>query len=745
MANDTREDHGSYYPGAKVIVSGSGTSGTATDVSGKVDRVTIGEIGDAYTLKTVKEKVDKLIKAVAPVASCLAAMLCMSTAMAATEVLEDIPSNARVVVSEDDPVALAAIPEVVGAATNAAVEDAKAYADAAVAIEASNRADAVEDVLVRSKSYTDTATNALAAKIPVVDLEPYATKSWVETKGYVTSDALGGVATKDWVGDQGYLTLLAMAPYATMDWVMGKGYATASVTNGLAAKTWVEQKEYLPSESAKRTYATKSELDALKRMYADTNGVTRLWSDDGLTMTDGTGVVWNITWAAVTNWVSLTNGISYTMNSAANWIGDGIVTNAEGEVGVGRIWADSEMPGIYNFGLNGFDSYDTTSQSGLLLSFDGVNMKPDAFTGVVERVKAFSFRSRVVTNAVGYVVSGTITDGTNTITAAGEATAAGIGKGYWMVRRIPDGEWRKLIPVPESENALWRDVDTNSYVGDYSGAPDGMWTGSVDGFSNTFYIPAERYEAFSNSNAEGYYVPDRKTVAFLNDIPDVSGYATQEDVSTATNGLATAEDLAGHVPARAETFGTDRLWTDATGVVWRAVFDPNKDHWTIEPEDVAEKYDVSVFLDYNLTWTIEVTSDVEGPLDGTKQYIPTGYGTNTYSFTTSLSYTSTFPTITAVRHPGGSPVAVDRVSYESGIDATLTTLAGAVDAKADTTNVYTKAEVDAKVTNAVREVVRETGDLLWDKELQVTWKATFEGGNLYYTPVTNVNITERSE
>ena len=203
MANDTREDHGSYYPGAKVIVSGSGTSGTSTDVSGKVDRVTIGEIGDTYTLRIVKANVDKLIKAVAPVASCLAAMLYMSTAMAATEVFEDIPSNARVVVSEDDPVALAAIPEAVGAATNAAVETAKTYADAAVAVEASNRADAVEGVWVRSKSYTDAATNALAAKIPVVDLAPFATKTWVEAKGYVTSGARGGGATKEWVGDQG--------------------------------------------------------------------------------------------------------------------------------------------------------------------------------------------------------------------------------------------------------------------------------------------------------------------------------------------------------------------------------------------------------------------------------------------------------------------------------------------------------------------------------------------------------------
>lgn len=414
MANDTREDHGNYYPGAKVIVSGSGTSGTATDVSGKVDRVTIGEIGDAYTLKTVKEKVDKLIKAVAPVASCLAAMLYVSTAMAATEVFEDIPSNARVVVSEDDPVAMAAIPEVVGAATNAAVETAKKYADAAVAVEASNRADTVEDVLVHSKSYTDTATNALTAKIPVVDLGPYATKSWVEAKGYVTSDALGGVATKDWIGDQGYLTLLAMAPYATMDWVLGKGYATASVTNGLASAAWTIQGI---ADEARRSdargdakFATKSELDALKRMYADTNGVTRLWSEDGLTMTDGTGVVWNVTWNVVTNWTSLSNGVVFAQfydesMDYTKWVSKGIYTNAAGKSssaaiaissGIFSVWLDAHAGSTGTFDI---------SDGQILVEAHDYDYN-DTFSNSTVRVPAFTIRSMVVTNAVGYVTGG---------------------------------------------------------------------------------------------------------------------------------------------------------------------------------------------------------------------------------------------------------------------------------------------------------------------------------------------------
>lgn len=56
----------------------------------------------------------------------------------------------------------------------------------------------------------------------------YATKSWVEAQGYLTSDALTGYATTDWVSAQGYLQQSALNGYATQSWVYSQKYLKES-------------------------------------------------------------------------------------------------------------------------------------------------------------------------------------------------------------------------------------------------------------------------------------------------------------------------------------------------------------------------------------------------------------------------------------------------------------------------------------------------------------------------------------
>lgn len=72
------------------------------------------------------------------------------------------------------------------------------------------------------------------------DLSEYATKSWVQQQGYITSSALTGYATQSWVQQQGYITSSALTGYATQSWVQQQGYLTGhqSVDGTFWGQSW---------------------------------------------------------------------------------------------------------------------------------------------------------------------------------------------------------------------------------------------------------------------------------------------------------------------------------------------------------------------------------------------------------------------------------------------------------------------------------------------------------------------------
>lgn len=79
-------------------------------------------------------------------------------------------------------------------------------------------------------------------------LDDYATKDWVEGKGYLVSADLSQYATRQWVTGRGYITSDALNGYATETWVGQQGYITSSALSGYATESWVENKGYTDSD-----------------------------------------------------------------------------------------------------------------------------------------------------------------------------------------------------------------------------------------------------------------------------------------------------------------------------------------------------------------------------------------------------------------------------------------------------------------------------------------------------------------
>ncbi len=197
---------------------------------------------------------------------------------------------------------------------------------------------------------------------------------------------------------------------------------------------------------------------------------------------------------------------------------------------------------------------------------------------------------------------------------------------------------------------------------------------------------------------------------------NLDGLATTNDLAAATNATATA--LRGEIAQKA----------DAVNVYTRDQADDAM-------EGVADTYLHSYFDSAEEDGENSIFADVVFAVGAAKRADLAKVATSgRYA---DLAGRPTIPTV---------PANVGAFRNDAGYvtEAVTNGLASAESVEGLSADLAAKADA-AAVTNAVREVVRETGGLYWDEELQVTWQAKFEGGYLYYIPITNVNITGRNE
>ena len=99
-----------------------------------------------------------------------------------------------------------------------------------------------------------------ALKIEVPSLDGYATESWVESQGYLTSTGLSGLATQSWVSSN-FLSTTALTGYATESWVTSQGYLTEHQDlTGYALKSEIPSLDGYATESwiSSQQFATQS-------------------------------------------------------------------------------------------------------------------------------------------------------------------------------------------------------------------------------------------------------------------------------------------------------------------------------------------------------------------------------------------------------------------------------------------------------------------------------------------------------
>ena len=407
-----------------------------------------------------------------------------------------------------------------------------------------------------TKDYADAAASNAVAGVKVPSLDGYATEAYVDekvaavqqpdlspyaTKGYADAAASNAAAGVNVPSLDGYATetyvdaKVAAVPQPDLSPYATKDYADAAASNAAAGVQ-------VPSLEG---YATETYVaNAIRSGVVRVGEATRLSTEDGATWQDATGVVWRIEMNKA--WVG-TNGVVFVDDGSGTNYTNGnvrIYWDPYGDGGSFGSWRMADA--TYDVGCDDDGSVISRDSTHLVWTkqdwstFWGVyNFETNAVAGYstnpVSRVAYAADVAADIAATMHY-----ITDGTNTITASGKASFAGVGKGYWMARLLPDGTWHKLVPV-KRDNILWYDDTSNSSL---AAEEDGTWMLSIEDLAYWHALQAGDYGGFSNQTAEAYYVPEVEQLATTNQIPTTAeqvGAATPEDVSSAAgSAVATA-------------------------------------------------------------------------------------------------------------------------------------------------------------------------------------------------------------
>jgi hypothetical protein len=148
-------------------------------------------------------------------------------------------------------------------------------------------------------------------------LAGYATESWVNSQGFLTSSSLTGYATESWVTGQGYITASALSPY-----LLSATAAATYLTQSNAASTYATQTalaSYLTTAVASSTYQTLSGMSSYlttasaASTYAPIAAAVPTGGTTGQALVKSSNADYALTWStptAAATWGSITGTLS---------------------------------------------------------------------------------------------------------------------------------------------------------------------------------------------------------------------------------------------------------------------------------------------------------------------------------------------------------------------------------------------------------------------------------------------------